>query len=87
MRSVLVRRLLYTSFMTTKTSLQIFKAPWNFGGGEFHGAMSSSRRASDHSGGMAAKATACEDTSYYNEKLLAQQPRLFTERKTPAQHL
>ena len=87
MRSVLVRRLLYTSFMTTKTSLQIFKAPWNFGGVNSTGRCLQAGGPVTTRGGVAAKATACEDTSYYNEKLLAQQPRLFTERKTPAQHL
>lgn len=39
-----------------------------------------------HSGGVAAKAAACEDISYYNEKMLSQQTCLLAYRKTPPQH-
>ena len=85
MRSVLVRRLLYTSFMTTKTSLQIFKAPWNFGGVNSTGRRLQ-QEGQGHSGGVAAKAAACEDISYYNEKMLSQQTCLLAYRKTPPQH-
>ena len=38
-------------------------------------------------GGVVAQATACEDISYYNEKILTQQPSFLSQRQTAAQHL
>lgn len=74
-------------------------APGILGGGrpekflgpvEFRGVNSTGRRLQQegqgHSGGVAAKAAACEDISYYNEKMLSQQTCLLAYRKTPPQH-
>lgn len=75
-------------------------APGILGGGrpekflgpvEFRGGVNSTGRrlqqeGQGHSGGVAAKATACEDISYYNEKMLSQQTCLLAYRKTPPQH-
>lgn len=54
-----------------------FWAPWNFGGGEFHGAVPPTGGPEPLGGGVVAKATACEDISYYNEKMLSQQTCLL----------
>lgn len=63
-----------------------FLGPVEFrGGGEFHGAAPPTGGPGPL-GGVAAKATACEDISYYNEKMLSQQTCLLAYRKTPPQH-
>lgn len=50
------------------------------GGGEFRGAMPSTGGPVTTRGGVVAKATACEDTSYYNEYLLTQQTCFLSQR-------
>ena len=56
-----------------------FRTPRNFGGGEFRGAMPSTGGPVT-TRGVVAKATACEDTSYYNEYLLTQQTCFLSQR-------
>lgn len=63
-----------------------FWAPWNFGGGVNSTGRRLQQEGQGHSGGVAAKAAACEDISYYNEKMLSQQTCLLAYRKTPPQH-
>ncbi|OBA56750.1 hypothetical protein A5774_01305 [Corynebacterium sp. EPI-003-04-2554_SCH2473622] len=53
-----------------------FWAPWNFGGVNSTG-QRLQQEGQGHSGGVVAKATACEDISYYNEKMLSQQTCLL----------
>ena len=57
-----------------------FRTPRYFGGGEFRGAMPSTGGPVTTRGGVVAKATACEDTSYYNEYLLTQQTCFLSQR-------
>lgn len=54
-----------------------FWAPWNFGGGVNSTGQCLQQEGQGHSGGVVAKATACEDISYYNEKMLSQQTCLL----------
>ena len=63
-----------------------FLGPVEFRGGEFHGAAPPTGGPGPLGGGVAAKAAACEDISYYNEKMLSQQTCLLAYRKTPPQH-
>lgn len=54
-----------------------FLGPVEFRGGVNSTGQCLQQEGQGHSGGVVAKATACEDISYYNEKMLSQQTCLL----------